>query len=60
MNELHQLTMKMRRLTNNKGLFESCPGDVVPWRPAGRVDCPFVRAQEGRLRLGLARGAFWW
>lgn len=47
-------------LTDNKGLFEGRPRDVVPWRSASSVDGPFVGPQQRRFRLGLARGAFWW
>lgn len=47
-------------LTDNKGLFEGRPRDVVPWRSASSVDGPFVRPQQRRFRLGLACGAFWW
>lgn len=47
-------------LTNHEGLFEGRPGDVVPRRPAGRVDCALAGAQQGGRRLGLACGAFWW
>lgn len=47
-------------LTDNKGLLEGRPRDVVPWWSASSVDGPFVRPQQRRFRLGLARGAFWW
>lgn len=47
-------------LTDNKGLFEGGPRDVVPWRSACSVDGPLVGPQQRRFRLGLAGGAFWW
>lgn len=49
-----------RRLTDNESLFERGPGDVVPRRPSGGVDGPFVGPQQWRLRLGLAGGPFPW
>lgn len=49
-----------RSLTNNKGLFEGGPSDVVPRRSAGGVDGPFVCPQQWRLCLRLARGPFLW
>lgn len=47
-------------LTDNKGLFEGGACNVVPRRSAGGVDGPFVRPQQRRLGLGLARGPFLW
>lgn len=55
-----QAKRSRRRLTDNKGLFEGGPCDVVPRRSAGRVDGPFVRPQQWRLRLRLAGGPFGW
>lgn len=43
-------------LTDDEGLFEGGPRDVVPGRPAGGVDGPLVGPQQRRLRLALAGG----
>lgn len=43
-------------LTDGKGLLGLGSMLVVPRGPAGGVDGPFGRAQEGRLRLALAGG----
>lgn len=43
-------------LTNGEGLLGLSSMLVVPRGPAGGVDGPFGRAQEGRLRLALAGG----
>lgn len=43
-------------LTDDKGLLGLSSMLVVPGGPAGRVDGPFGRAQEGRLGLALAGG----
>lgn len=44
------------RLTDGKGLLGLGSMLVVPRGPAGGVDGPFGRAQEGRLRFALAGG----
>lgn len=55
-----EMLRKMSCLTNDEGLFECCPGDVVPRRPASCVDGSFTGVQKRRLRLGVAGGAFPW
>lgn len=47
-------------LTDDEGLFEGGPGDIVPRWSAGGVDGPLVGPQQRRLCLGLARGPFTW
>lgn len=43
-------------LTDDKGLLRLSSMLVVPGRPAGCVDGPFGRAQEGGLGFALAGG----
>ena len=49
-----------RSLTNDEGLLEGGPGDVVPRRSASGVDGTLVGPQQRRFRLRLARGPFPW
>lgn len=47
-------------LTDDEGLLEGSPCDVVPRWPAGSVDGPLIGPQQRGLRLRLAGGAFSW
>lgn len=47
-------------LTDDEGLFEGGPCDVVPRWSAGGVDGPLIGSQQRWLCLRLAGGALPW
>lgn len=52
------LPNNLNSLTDDKGLLEGGPGDVVPGGSAGCVDGPLVGPQQRGHSLRLVGGAF--